>query len=114
MEDFLLVEYDVERLSRWLVEQVAPPRDSRRLSAMFERCVETPIARWRMHYGKGAGTIVRLEPGAGEVQIVPDGTASDPGRVEQLLFQRVAALYAQRAEHALQQQTARARFGTTT
>ena len=47
-EDFLLIEYDENLLSRWLVQRSAAQNDCRRLTSAFERLIETPLARWRL------------------------------------------------------------------
>jgi len=112
IEDFLVVEYDPEQLARWVVHQIAPPRDSRRLAAMFERCVETPLARWRMQHGRGMPPLLRFEPGEKEVKIQIEDSDKSAERAEQLLLQRVDELYGRREGRARKQQTARARLGT--
>ncbi len=110
IEDYLLLEYDEQTLARWVVEQSAPPRDSRRVAAAFERWVETPLAWWRMRARPGQIPVLRLEPEAGRLRIVECAIAWD--EVQKILLQRITELYRLREGRTRLRAAARIRLGT--
>jgi ATP-dependent Clp protease ATP-binding subunit ClpC len=112
MEDFLLLEYDEHALSEWLVKQTAPGLDCRRLAAAFGALVEIPLARWRMQRVHEAA-IVKLEPNDNEVRLQVGEQTSDQSRIQQLLFERVAVVFAKKQQREKRERTAHVLLGTS-
>jgi len=109
-EDFVFLEYDETLLPQWLVERLGTSPDCRRLNVALETLIELPLARWRMERGSDI-SIVRLEPKEKEVRVIVEERPSAEGDVQQLLFQRVAELFAQEQERERRRQTARVVLG---
>ncbi len=123
MEDFLLLEYEEEAISDWLVKQLGPQPDCRRLAAIFESRIETPLAHWRLQSisdkmlvrrlpPEGNKILVlRLEPADQEVRLVV--VQKPAGEVEQFLFEQVAAIFSKREREEQLRQITRFFLGTT-
>ncbi len=111
-EDLLLLEYDTATMTAWLLERSVACRDVRGISAALERFVESPLARWRWQQGpRTQPSVLRLDPGPDGLRLLGNEAASESGELEQLLFARVAAVFARRDELARQVRTAGARLG---
>lgn len=111
IEDLLLLEYEEEALSRWLVEQCGGEPDCRRLRAVFERQVEMSLARWRMQMRRGSDiAILRLEPADTGIELIPEGRPES--KAKQLLFEQVAAIFARREQYERRQRATRVLLGT--
>ncbi len=89
IQDLVLLEYEDE-LAEWLVDRCKERPDCRRLAAVLEALVETPLAYWRIR--RGDETLLKLSPGANKVEITAEETSSNQ------LFQRVAEIFAQRED----------------
>jgi ATP-dependent Clp protease ATP-binding subunit ClpC len=109
-EDFVLLDYDEEELSGWLVKQCGGHSDCRWLTAVFETFIETPLAKWRMNYRYRINTpaILILKPIEDKVQF----TISEE-RVVPKLFEQVAAVFEHKEQRRQRQQAARVLLGTT-
>jgi ATP-dependent Clp protease ATP-binding subunit ClpA len=109
-EDFVLLEYDEEELSDWLVKRCGGQPDCRWLTAIFETFIETPLAKWRMNYRYHINTpaILTLKPIEDKVEFSISEISEE--RVLQKLFEQVDAVFKQRRQR---QQAARVLLGTT-
>ena len=113
VEDLTLLEYPEETLSQWLVQHARPAGDVRGLRAAFERYIETPVARWRWHNGPHDQAVaLKLEPHDQQVRLIVETKTTAGDRIDQLLFGRIASVFAGQADRARRMRTAGARLGS--
>lgn len=92
--ELVLLEYDKDPLIEWVLKHAGPDRDARRVAAAFERCIETPLARWRWRRtGPAEPVRLHLAPGEPELKITEDSSAEAKEKVQRGLMQRLARAY---------------------
>jgi ATP-dependent Clp protease ATP-binding subunit ClpA len=105
----VLLEYDEDTLSRWVVERTPEPRDCRRVQAALERLVETPIAYWRLGRREREPVILYVTTDGDRVVVTAE---SDRAAVDDRLMSRVAEVYTRRFARQRDERTAQAILGS--
>jgi type VI secretion system protein VasG len=111
LEDIVWLEYDEHTLPLWLVNQCGERADCRRMTALFEHRIEVPLARFRAQRGNEP-TILKLEPLEKEVRLTPAAPEDAAARLPEVLFKRVAEVFAQQGRRRQQAQAVRTQAGT--